>query len=131
MTDDRRFDIAPVLEYYGWDVPYERSGWVKVRCQTGAHTDSNPSASINFDTGRIKCFACDFKGDAISVVQFYEEGLGYVDAVKRCEEVTGGSDQSLRTSGRTDRGVSRGARSDGDRRIYTPPWVRSRSAGRT
>ena len=77
MNDIPKFSIGEVLEHYGWDIPYERSGWVKTHCQAGLHDDRNPSASINFDEGYVKCFACDFGGDAINVVQFYEEGIGF------------------------------------------------------
>lgn len=129
--DERRFDIAPVLEHYGWDVYNEGPGWRKIRCQSGDHSDRNPSCSINYDIGRIKCFGCDFRGDAISVVRHYEEGITYADAVKRCEEITGGSDGALRSTSSSRGSVPRRQRDNSERRIYTPPWVRGRTIGRT
>ena len=79
MTE-ARFDIWPVLEHYGWDLPSPRGSWQSVRCH--AHEDKHASCRISQDSGQVKCLACNFKGDAIAVVQHYE-GVNYPDAVRR------------------------------------------------
>ncbi len=121
MTE-RRFDIWPVLEQHGWSLPNPRGGWQSVKC--GEHGDSHASARINFDIGRVKCLACDFGGDAIDVIKYYE-GLGYRDAVRRCEEITGGGDSDVPRSGRTRSGVSSGSRYSSRSSVYTPSRLRS------
>ena len=84
---DPKFPIWPVLEYYGWDLPSPKQGWTMVRCEK--HGDKHSSASVNEETGYVFCHACDLKGDAIAIVQIYE-GVGFKDAVRKCEEITGG-----------------------------------------
>ena len=94
---ERRFDIWPVLEHYGWNMPHARGGWQPIKCKE--HGDTHASASVSHDAGVIKCMACDFGGDAITIVRYYE-GLGYRDAVSRCEEITGTGDRSVLQSSR-------------------------------
>ncbi len=121
MSND--FDIHQVLEHYGWPLPGERTGWVTVKC--GAHDDSHQSCRINSDNGYVLCMACGFPkdgkaGDAIDVVRYYE-GVGYRDAVRRCEDITGGS----AGSGNPKRGRSySGSRGDARNRKYIPPRLR-------
>ncbi len=120
MTD-ARFDIWPVLEHYDWELPAPRGTWQTVKC--GAHDDSHQSCRISSDAGKVKCLACGFSGDAIDVVQHYE-GIGYRDAVSRCEEITGASDGLVSQSSRPRRTVSGKSRYQRRDREYVPPRLR-------
>lgn len=120
MTE-ARFDIWPVLEHYDWQLPAPRGVWQTVKC--GAHDDSHMSCRISSDAGQVKCLACGFAGDAIDVVKHYE-GIGYKDAVRRCEELTGGSDTHVSGTNRRSRNVSGKSRYQSKRRPYVPPRLR-------
>lgn len=100
-SSPNKFDIAVVVEHYtGSPVP-ERGGYVKVNCFTGSHEDRTPSATVNRKTGYAHCFACDFSGDAIDLIRLME-GVDYVNALRRAEEITGtsGSSEAPATGGR-------------------------------
>ncbi|OUX88360.1 MAG: hypothetical protein CBC03_09060 [Pseudoalteromonas sp. TMED43] len=126
MTE-AQFDIWPVLEHYGWELPSPRGSWQSVKCQI--HNDTHASCRVSYDAGRVKCLACDFRGDAIQVVQHYE-GLSYKDAVSRCEEVSErGSGDVLQSSRRYSRLPSK-SRNRRVRNSYTPPRLRQRPGDR-
>lgn len=118
---DYTFELWPILEHYGWDLPAPRTGWVTVKCH--AHKDSHASCRVNNDLGAAKCQACDFGGDAIKIIQFYE-GCGFRDAVRIAESLTGASGASRRGSGWTGRSVSSGPRDRSSDRAYVPPRLR-------
>ena len=122
-----RFDIWPVLEHYGWTLPPARGVWQSIKC--GAHSDSHASCRINSEAGQVKCLACDFAGDAIEVVKYYER-TEYKDAVARCEELTGSSDKRVSTTTRRGSEVSDGSRYQQRRGKYTPSRLRARTDDR-
>ena len=109
-----KFPIWPVLEHYGWDLPSPKHGWTMVKCEK--HGEKHSSAAVNEEQGYVFCHACEFKGDAIDVVMIYE-GVGFKDAVRKCEEITGGV-AILSQEGRGATRDKRGARS------YKPPRLR-------
>lgn len=80
--------IAEVLRSYGADVGSAPFGYKKIRCPF--HQDSNPSATVNFDSGKFHCFVCSIHEDSIGIVQ-REDGLSYAEARKKVEEITGES----------------------------------------
>jgi len=125
---DARFDIWPVLEHYGWDLPSPRGVWQSIKC--GAHDDSHASCRISQEAGQVKCLACDFKGDAIDVVRYYEK-VNYPDAVRRCEELTEGSDRNVLQSSRGYSRLPSRTRDKRRSRAYTPPRLRQRTNDRT
>ena len=123
-SHDDHYDIHATLIHYGWDLPPERSGWVSVRC--GEHDDHHASARINADLGAVKCLACDFGGDVISVIR-QKEQCSYREAVAIAQALTGdehGDVRSQRGSGRAVPGSPRNRPAD---RRYSPPRLRSRS----
>lgn len=85
MAVDGKPDLALVLEYYariegrGLDLSrVSDAGWNKIKCPF--HDDHTPSAVVNFDTGRFRCYACDApSGDSIDVIRG-REGIGFNDA---------------------------------------------------
>lgn len=121
MTDTPRFEIWPVLEHYGWELPAPRGTWQSIKC--GAHEDSHASCRVSSDEGYVKCLACDFHGDAIDVVRHYE-GIGFRAAVSRCEELTGGSDTGVSRPNRGSRSVPSRSRYQSRNRQYVPPRLR-------
>ena len=88
MTDEG-FDIIAILEHYGWVLRGARTGWYSTRCYE--HDDAHASATINVQVGAVKCMACDFKGNAVSIVA-NKEGLNYRDAIARAKELSGTGD---------------------------------------
>src|SRR5690606_112001 len=74
------------------------------KCLCPSHDEDRPSCSVNFDVGAIKCQACGFKGDVISIIRRREE-CSYAEALRRTEEILGEryqpvSGKSPRKSGR-------------------------------
>jgi len=118
--------IAPVLEYYGWDVPAERSGNVRIKCFE--HGETRASASINFDKNVVHCFGCDFAGDAIAIVR-RKEGLDYVESVKFIEAIPGTRNSGTSTERFTSEGIPRSAGNRKSNKRYVP--ARSGPRGRS
>ena len=114
-----KFPIWPVLEFFGWDLPAPRGGWQSIKCEK--HGDKHNSASISEEAQFIFCHACGFQGDAIDIVTTYE-GIGFKDAVKRCEQITGSTAGSFSHSGGDAGG--RGGRDKRSGRSYKPPRLR-------
>lgn len=83
--------ISRVLEHYGARA-HARGGWQKLKCPF--HDDRHASAGFNEDKGYFKCFTCDVAGDAYDIIM-KQEGVGFVDAKRRAEEITGASSGSL------------------------------------
>lgn len=85
-----KHSIEDILRHYGGELPYGRSGWVKMRCPF--HDDSHASASVNLQENQFKCFACDASGDPYDLISS-QEGLNFVEAVKFAERIspTGGA----------------------------------------
>ena len=90
MTRERhRFPISPVIrELTGVDLPdlAERDGWKTVPCPF--HQEQRPSARIS-RYGFI-CNACDYRGDAIKLIQ-KEEDVAFKAAVDRASAICGGT----------------------------------------
>ena len=120
--------IGPVLEYYGWDVPSERSGNVPVKC--GEHGEKRASASINFDKNVVHCFGCDFAGDAIAIVR-RKEGLDYVESIKFLEAIPGTGNSGTPAERFTSEGIPRatGNRKGNKRYVPARSGPRGRAAG--
>ena len=85
-----KHSIEDILRHYGAELPYGRSGWVKVRCPF--HDDSHASAAVNFQENQFKCFACDVGGDPYDLIS-NQEGLNFVEAIQFAERIspTGGA----------------------------------------
>lgn len=113
------YDIHAVLEKYGWDLPAPRSGWVTVKCHE--HADSHASARISSDLGAVKCQACGFGGDVISIIKL-KEGCTYAEAVRIAEEATSGSGREVRQSGYRGGTVSGREGYHNRGRRYAPSW---------
>lgn len=118
----QHLDLAAILTHYGWVVPEGRHGWFNTRCYE--HDDAHASAVINLQEQAVKCMACDFKGNAITVVKI-KEGLSFKDAYARAAELSGRSDLSLpSTSPRGRSGLHAGARDKRGNVPYVPPRLR-------
>lgn len=126
MTDDDKPDMLEVLQHYDWGPLNEGPGWRSIRCKV--HDERRASARVNYELGRIRCFACDFSGDAYDVIK-YEEGCDFATAKRIGEEVFGASGGPLRSQhgGQSGRGVPGGARYRTTSRGYVPPRLRSRT----
>jgi DNA primase len=106
------------MEHYGiHDLP-EEDRWVKVKCPF--HGDSHASATVNPIQNGFKCFACGIQGDTYNIIMQHE-GVEFLEAVKRAEEITGISSKSLRKKSATSGAVSGKPRAGLDRGGYVPP----------
>lgn len=121
-----KHSIQSVLEHYGATV-HERDGWVKLRCPF--HDDGHASATVNVEENAFNCFGCGVKGDTYSIIM-EQERVGFREAVKIAEGITGKSSTTLRASGAKSRSVSRNERDNLTRRAYSPPRVRGRASSR-
>lgn len=92
MIDNEKPPIFPVLEYYGLEDSDPGGG--RMKCICPFHDESRPSASVDVDKQRFRCFACGVQGDAIDIITI-QEGLEYSSAVKFLEENFGFSSKAL------------------------------------
>lgn len=97
-TEIPKFPIGPIFRALGGQCGDYRTGRQKVLCPF--HGDTRPSAQLDFDRNRFRCFACDVHGDGLDLL-VSQEGLTFVAALARAEALTGGADQPVR-GGRTD-----------------------------
>jgi DNA primase len=121
-----KHSIQSVLEHYGATVR-DREGWAKLRCPF--HDDGHASATVNVEENAFNCFGCGVKGDTYSIIM-EQERVGFREAVKIAEGITGKSSTTLRASGAKSRSVSRNERDNLTRRAYSPPRVRGRTSSR-
>lgn len=88
--------VARVIQHYypDWEPP-EDTGKTWLKCLCPFHGESNPSAAISFELDGFNCFACNTKGDAISIIR-KEEGVGFVEAKRIAESICGGVEANTR-----------------------------------
>lgn len=121
-----KHSIQSILEHYGATVR-EREGWAKLRCPF--HDDGHASATVNVEENAFNCFGCGVKGDTYSIIM-EQERVGFREAVKIAEGITGESSTTLRASGAKSRSISRNEGDNLARRAYSPPRVRRRASSR-
>lgn len=95
--------IKDVLEHYGAKIP-DRNGWSSIRCPF--HDDTHKSATVNIRENVFCCFACQIKGDTYRIIM-EREGLGFNEAIKFAERISGQSIQVLRSRNTRSRGLPR------------------------
>jgi len=105
--------IDAIVKHYGGQLPYGRSGWVKMKCPF--HGDTHASAAINVQENAYKCFACDVQGDAYDIIM-HEEGVNFVKAKQLAERISPTSGEGVRTGRGTSGRVSKRARANIGRR---------------
>ena len=86
--------VRVIKRYYpDWEEPYDNgSEWLKTLCPF--HGESTPSAAVSYDLQGFNCFACDVRGDVISIIR-HEEGVTFAEAVRVAESLSVGSDIPL------------------------------------
>jgi DNA primase len=82
----RKYEIAPILRSFGFEVGDYRSGKQKVLCVF--HGDTRPSAQVDFTAQRFRCFACGIGGDALDLL-VSQEGISLSAAIDRAEALAG------------------------------------------
>ena len=118
FDEDEYPPIGIVLEHYGWDVPHDRPGNVKVKCFE--HGERNASASVNFDKNVVNCFACGFSGTSISIIM-QKEGVEVAEAFRIGKEIVTGSDRGIPAASSSSNAVSRRSRDQRTNRRWVPP----------
>jgi DNA primase len=107
--------IRDVFESYGSTV-HSGFGWVKATCVL--HPDRNPSASLNDEICRWRCFSCGESGDAVDLVVAVE-GVDLRDAIDIINQRFGGeTDERQRSASSLRPNTSRSGR-----RNWSPPWA--------
>lgn len=120
------FEVKPDLEeafaHYGARIlKGSQSGWRKALCPLLSHDDTNPSASVNTELGKWRCWVCDKHGDIYDLVG-ENEHLGLSESVEFCKSNFAPVDGTVRDGGVRTGGVSGGK---GNRRksgTFRPPW---------
>lgn len=105
--------IDAIVKHYGGQLPYGRSGWVKMKCPF--HGDTHASAAINVQENAYKCFACDVQGDAYDIIM-HEEGVNFVKAKQLAERISPTSGEDVRSGRGSSRGLSKKSRTNIGRR---------------
>lgn len=80
MTDDKP-SIEAAFAYYGVDITGLHGNRL-VRCPV--HDEHRPSCSVNLDKNVAQCFACDFAGDAFTLIMA-KEGIDFASSVRFAE----------------------------------------------
>ncbi|QUI30665.1 hypothetical protein H9W91_07160 [Streptomyces alfalfae] len=112
--------IAEIFHYFHPEVSIPKTGqWRKICCPV--HRESNPSASVNVEINRWKCFVCCLSEDSYDVIM-REMGCGFREAQEWANSRFGGGGEGLllpdeRESGR---GVRQGPRFGGGSREVRP-----------
>ena len=125
-----RFPISPVLAHYGGEEVEPDRRWHEYRCPF--HEDSNKSAAVRTLEGEEEVFnchaICGVAGNAVQIIMKISEREGnpieYREAVRRAEEITGGSGTQVRGERGRGYGISRQSRDHFDYRAYEATWVR-------
>ncbi|WP_222106082.1 CHC2 zinc finger domain-containing protein [Catellatospora sichuanensis] len=121
--------IDRVLEHYGAQFVPTGARWRRMKCPFQESGDRNPSASVNTELGRFKCFSCDVNEDAFGLVIWKGDARDFVGAKQFLEDLLGGSygsvqQQSSRQSRRgvfEESGPVRGQRSIATSRVRRKP----------
>jgi len=80
--------VEAIQRYYpDWEPPADHREWNKCLCPF--HGETTPSASVSFDLDGFNCFACDVRGDAISIIR-HEEEVSFAEAVSIAERLSVG-----------------------------------------
>jgi hypothetical protein len=80
-----KHSVAAYLEYIGATLPSMGHGWRRMKCPY--HGDKHPSAAINYDENRFKCFGCEVQGDVYDLIM-YKQGGSYNEALKFAEDIS-------------------------------------------
>lgn len=63
---DKGEALKRILDELGVSYRRGRQGWQSAHCpnsEAHPHGDRNPSLSLRFDYGKVKCWSCDMHGD--------------------------------------------------------------------
>jgi DNA primase len=108
-------------------MPDNDKEWNKMICPF--HNESRPSSTISYDNDAFVCFACDWSGDALTLIQRKEE-CGFQDSKRYAEEILGRryekvqAKPSRKSSGRVF-GKSKAPDSRKSKGSFTfPDWIR-------
>ena len=120
-TDDGRPSLYDVLDHYGWNPPGERGGWSSVKCLV--HAETRASCRVNCDLGKVRCMACEFKGDVYTIIM-HHEGVNFREALAIAGEKFNGTDTGSRGRAGSHTGSTRSGRTTGSNNAYIPPRMR-------
>lgn len=123
-----KHSILAVLEHYGGSVYRERNGWQKLKCPF--HDDSHASATVNIEENAFNCFGCGIKGDTYKIIM-EKEGIGFREAIKVAEGITGQSSSTLRKAHSRSGGLPGKTGNHLSRRAYSPPGLGRRASTRS
>ena len=117
--------ILVVWEMYGGTLAGNqlagKPGWAKARCCL--HEDRSPSAAINQDEDKYKCFVCNVSGDAIDLIMRHDD-IDFAAALVVADEILASGGGPLRGSDRPETSlVPRRPGHRQGRRNWTPPWI--------
>lgn len=121
---DEKPDLQEVWDYYGKRILSGYGEWVKAECPLLSHEDHNPSASVNLDAGKWRCFSCDGRGDAFDIIMANEgdDLAGLADARAWAKEHFASRGGDVRQQRRPSSGISVRPPARKGARNWQPPW---------
>lgn len=85
--------IEAIQRYHPeWDPPPDHKEWNKCLCPF--HGEEIPSAAVSYDLDGFNCFACDVRGDAVSIIR-HEEEVSFAEAFRIAESLSVGGNQPV------------------------------------
>lgn len=116
--------IEGVLDKYDVEYNPDKDGNQQVLCPF--HPDTRASASVNLGEGLFKCFGCEVKGDAITLLMVHD-GMEFREAKRVAQELANRSGAEVSRRPNAGGGfLPRGSRSRQGRRKWVSPWASKR-----
>lgn len=106
------------LEYSGEEIP-PHHGWVKVRC--AAHSERRPSASVNVDLGKWRCYAGCGRGDVFDLIGIREHVDEFIEQKQIATERFGWEPEGDPVPTAMNPNPRR--HSKRDKKPWKPPWL--------
>ncbi|QGJ89801.1 DNA primase [Mycobacterium phage Superchunk] len=126
MSSDSPIALVIQRYYPDWDPPPDHNEWNKCLCPF--HGEETPSAAVSYDNQGFNCFACNVRGDVISIIR-HEEEVSFAEAVRIAEGISVGSNVPVQRKPprKPSRRVFGESRSTGSTGSTVRPGIRGRS----
>jgi hypothetical protein len=112
MTLTARFNIEPILEWFGAESPPRSS---KLQCPF--HADSHASGYIPESRQYFKCLACGVQGDAVRLLYMFNEDCSLIPEEER--DWRGAYSKATELAGEPEEQAGQAKKTRGGPRVYT------------
>jgi hypothetical protein len=118
----RHLNLEDVFDYYDKRILHGSGEWVKAECPLISHEDRNPSASVNLEAGKWRCWSCEGRGDAYDILKENESLAGLPDAIDFAEKHFESGGGAVRKQSRSSAGLLGPASARKGSGSWSPPW---------